>query len=272
MKPVFFTLVLLSGLAGAQPTSSVVHEIDDPRVREHRTKPEEALHRTQQEMDAPPKMTFRIRPGRNCVFEVVVTAEGAVESFEPKNVSQFCAPHVQDAEAILRNRVYKPWLIDGLPSKVRIVDWVNIYPPERWGPPLPFPENVDRSSLEFELERTVCFGTCPSYTVSVSGDGMVRFDGRERVAVPGHQTAHISPEAVTDLLAKFRSADFLSAWPAYQELVTDSPTQKLTLRINGQTKTVTDYVGLSVGLPLAIEQLEDAIDIAAGTDRWVKGK
>jgi hypothetical protein len=272
MKPILFALVLFSVSAGAQQNTDIIVEIKDPHIWEHRTVPEEALHRTQQEMHDLEKqrLGFAYRTSQ-CIFDVVVTANGFVESFQPQKVDQFCKPYLPQATAILHHRTYKPWMVAGVPAKVRIQDWVDIYPPERWGPPVPFPAKVDRSTLEFQLERTLCYGTCPSYTVSVGGDGTVRFYGREMVAIPGHHVAHVPPGVVTDLLDQFRAADFLSALPQYRGNWTDNPTQTLTLRINGQTKVVTDYVGLDVGLPLAIKQLEDSVDTVVRTERWVKG-
>jgi hypothetical protein len=90
-------------------------------------------------------------------------------------------------------------------------------------------------------------------------------------ALPGLHTAHISSAAVTELLNQFRAANFLSALPAYKSDWTDNSTQTLSLHINGQVKTVVDYIGLDVGLPLAIHNLEAALDSAAGTERWIKG-
>jgi hypothetical protein len=43
------------------------------------------------------------------------------------------------------------------------------------------------------------------------------------------------------------------------------------LSVGGRTKTVTDYVGEQVGMPVVITDLENAVDEAAGTERWIKG-
>jgi ankyrin repeat protein len=269
---VFFTLTLLTGVSVAQAKNPPV-EIKDSRVWEHRLAPEEALHRSQQEMDELLKQSrfiFAHQTGE-CLFDVVVSAKGAVESFQLVESSQFCNPHQQEAESVLRSRSYQPWLVVGIPARVKIEDWVNIYPPERWGAPVPFPEKVDRSTLEFQLERTLCRGSCPSYIVSIAGDGTVRFDGRASVAIPGLHGAHISLDAVTQLIQQFRAANFLAALPKYRSDWTDNSTQTLSLHINGQVKTVVDYIGLEVGLPLAIRNLETALDSAAGTERWIKG-
>jgi hypothetical protein len=267
-------LLLPLGVSIAQETENPASEIKDSSVRIHRIGPEEALHRSQQEMNEllkQSRFTFGHQMGE-CLFEVVVSANGAVDSFRLMESSQFCEPHEPDAEAILRSRSYRPWRIDGIPARVKIQDWVIIYPPERWGAPVPFPETVDRSKLEFQLERTLCRGSCPSYTLSIAGDGTVRFDGRASVAIPGLHTAHISSEAVTELINQFRAANFLCALPAYKSDWTDNSTQTLSLHINGLVKTVVDYIGLDVGLPLAIHNLEAALDNAAGTERWIKVK
>lgn len=268
----FFILTLLTGVSVAQETKNPPIEIKDSRAWEHRIGAEEALHRSQQEMDErnQQRIAFPNHSGQ-CLFDVVVSANGMIESFQLIKSSFPCEPHQQKAEAILSSRSYHPWLVDGIPARVKIQDWVNIYPPERWGTLIQFPESVDRNTLEFQLERTRCLGSCPSYTISIEGDGTVRFDGRAWVAIPGHHTAHVSPEVVTELIHQFRAASFLSALATYRGNWTDNPTQTISLRINGQVKTVVDYVGLDVGLPLAIRNLETFVDSAAGTERWIKG-
>src|SRR5947208_1474873 len=39
--------------------------------------------------------------------------------------------------------------------------------------------------LRITLERSTCFGTCPDYKLTVTGDGTVVFEGREFVKVKG---------------------------------------------------------------------------------------
>jgi ankyrin repeat protein len=270
-----FTGVSSGTLAYAQTTPPTQAEnpveIKDASVPEHRTQPAEALHRTAQEMEElkSNRRAFALQTA-TCLFDVVVSANGIVESLTPLPSISPCGVHEQEAEEIIRARGYTPWFVDGAPARVKIQDWVSVYPPERWGPTVPFPEKVDKTTLEFQLERTTCFGSCPAYRVSVRGDGTVLFDGRRGVYLPGHHTAHIPRASVDALIAEFRAANFLSALPKYQGNWSDNPTQTLALRLNGTTKTVVDYVGLDDGLPLAVKNLQDAVDKAAQTDRWIK--
>ncbi len=55
----------------------------------------------------------------------------------------------------------------------------------------------------------------------------------------------------------------------YRAGVTDNPTYCLELVIGSKNKTVIDYVGTWVGMPTFVSELEEAVDEAAGTDRWI---
>lgn len=134
-----------------------------------------------------------------------------------------------------------------------------------------FPDIRDWKTLRITLDRTMCFGTCPSYTVQISGDGSVLFQGRACVATKGEQRAQIPEAAVKDLVAKFRAAEYFSLRDSYRAAVTDNPTTTTSIAFDGRKKAVSDYVGGSVGMPRAVSDLESAIDAAAGTKRWISG-
>jgi ankyrin repeat protein len=202
-------------------------------------------------------------------FDIVVSKQGRVESAtlvgnEPK--------HVEEARAAEMARHFKPWTRNGQPIRVKVRDFVSLLPPEKWGPiPHRFPKPWSLADAEVTLSRTGCFGACPAYSVSIAGDGTVRFNGQLFVLIPGEHVAKISPDRVRDLIGKFESANFFSARDEYVSRVTDNPTQTLVLKVAGQTKTVVDYVGLRAGLPLVIKDLEDQVDEAADTGCWVNG-
>lgn len=134
-----------------------------------------------------------------------------------------------------------------------------------------FPEVKDWNSVVIELSRGVCYGTCPVYHVEIHGDGKVEFNGRQYVAQSGHHEAQISPDAVRTLFEKFRAADFFSLKDGYRGDITDHPSYSVTLRYDGREKSVADYAGDMVGMPKVVSELEDAVDEAAGTERWIKG-
>lgn len=119
------------------------------------------------------------------------------------------------------------------------------------------------------LERTVCFGFCPAYTVSVSTSGEVIYRGERFVNVGGEQRAQIAPEEVARLLQRFDAIGFERLRDEYRAQVSDLPTTTITLERNGRVKRVVDYGGVSAGMPQAVRELQDEIDRVAGTSRWV---
>jgi hypothetical protein len=124
------------------------------------------------------------------------------------------------------------------------------------------------ATVVIRLERDACFGTCPVYSVELRGTGDAIYEGGCFTMVPGRRTERIDPRVIAELMEQFRKADFWSLQPAYRAQITDSPTNRVTLTIGGQTKTVEDYVGKMVGMPPEVTALEDAIDRATGSARW----
>ncbi|MDX2276395.1 MAG: DUF6438 domain-containing protein [Hyphomonadaceae bacterium] len=119
------------------------------------------------------------------------------------------------------------------------------------------------------LTRSICFGFCPDYTVSIDQDGVVRYEGRRFVNVTGVQQSQVSAAEVQALLARFDAVDFMSLRDEYRSPVSDMPTYTLTLTRNGRTKTVIDYAGTGAGMPQAVRDLEAEIDRVANTAQWV---
>jgi hypothetical protein len=146
---------------------------------------------------------------------------------------------------------------------------------------------VDLAATTITLERSACYGSCPVYSLTIHGDGRVRFSSGldvqiddpfhragagtiGNVAMPGVHEAKIPVADVAGLLKKFDQAGFLNLRDEYRAQVTDMPTQVITLVVGDRRKTVVDYAGMDVGMPAAVQALEQEVDRVAGSDRWVK--
>jgi hypothetical protein len=132
-----------------------------------------------------------------------------------------------------------------------------------------FPAMNSPADFSIRLSRSGCYGFCPSYSVTISGDGTVHYQGGRSVSIAGEHTTRVSPETARQLLDDFRKANFFDLQSEYRASVTDNPTYRLELIVGTTRKTVTDYVGQWVGMPAAITHLEDAVDRATGSARWV---
>ena len=176
------------------------------------------------------------------------------------------------AEAAVRSLHYRPFKRNGHAVWATFEQGVPIIPPEMLpGPHVNFPQIHDWNSLRMSLERTGCLGTCPAYSVEVHGDGTVLYNGTAYVAVLGKHRGQISQQAVLDIFNDFRDSDYFSLRNSYRMGVTDNPTFTTSLEFDGRSKQVVDYVGLAIGMPAAVNKLENTIDELADAARWTKG-
>jgi ankyrin repeat protein len=152
-----------------------------------------------------------------------------------------------------------------------VEEYVDLVPPERL-PKVHVTPPVLRqdSKIIITLVRTGCFGTCPSYSVTIRNDSIL-FNGHGYVVASGKHTDTARPQDVRALAKKFIAADFYSLDSVYRAGVTDNPTYVLSIDIDGRKKEVMDYVGSWVGMPAVVTELEDAVDSFAHTERWIKG-
>ena len=158
-----------------------------------------------------------------------------------------------------------------MPVTVEVEEYIDLVPPER----LPkrhvtAPAIRPDSKVTVTLERTGCFGSCPSYTVAVSTAGIV-FDGRGFVVAEGKHTDTVDADDVRKLAKRIVDADFYSLDDSYSASATDLPTYVLTVSIDGHQKQVVDYEGAWEGMPAVVNELEERVDALARTQRWIEG-
>ena len=134
------------------------------------------------------------------------------------------------------------------------------------------------------LERTVCFGSCPIYKLTVDADGTVTFEGRRNVKVKGFVKDRLPRDDLRNLILAFEAASFFTLNDSYQtekdgcpEVWTDNPTAITSIRMNHKTKTISHYYGCQTGrgtaiYPNGLTNLEAQIDKIVGTDKWIKIK
>ncbi|MBL7998813.1 MAG: hypothetical protein JNL32_09270 [Candidatus Kapabacteria bacterium] len=116
------------------------------------------------------------------------------------------------------------------------------------------------------LDRSGCFGKCPTYTITFTGDGKAVYKGVENVERIGYYTATISREQLRFLCNEFAKARFFSMKNIYDDKVTDIPTYTVKYRLNGRTKTVIDRYDP----PKQLRALEATIDSLGNTLAWKK--
>jgi hypothetical protein len=132
------------------------------------------------------------------------------------------------------------------------------------------PQPSDIKDVVITLERTVCFGICPDYTLTIYGDGTITYVGRQFVRTQGTRTITISEEKIRQLLSEFQRVDYFSLDDSYEEfMATDMPSAITSLKVNGKTKAVRHYHG-DFSAPEQLTELEDRIDEIINSDQWIK--
>lgn len=193
------------------------------------------------------------------VVDVDATGDSGVMNFWPQLQSE------------VRQWKFTPFEENGKAVTAEVEEYLDLVPPRRLPKNHVTPPALRRDSkVEIKLERSGCFGSCPSYSVTVSTDGIV-FTGGGYVAAAGKHTDGIDAYEVRKLAKKFVAADFYSMDSSYTASVTDSPSYRLSISIDGHSKEVKDYVGAWVGMPAVISELEDEVDALGKTERWIEG-
>ncbi len=124
------------------------------------------------------------------------------------------------------------------------------------------------------LSRTVCYGSCPVYDVSIFADGTVRWNGERFVQTIGPAASSISSQQVNDLIQSLVSGGFFNFKDSYRyrinangttTSVSDQSTTFLTVRRGEVSKKIEDYAFSPDGL----RGLELLVDRTANSHRWI---
>jgi Domain of unknown function (DUF6438) len=114
------------------------------------------------------------------------------------------------------------------------------------------------------LERTSCLGSCPDYTVTIHGDGSVRYEGRAYVQTRGLRTRTIPHSTVQKLIQKLSKERFFQ-WKEEKMVCVDFPEVNITASLNGQEKHVLE----GCNSPGQVLSLAAEIDKLSGAKGWV---
>jgi len=144
--------------------------------------------------------------------------------------------------------------------------------------PPSFLDNNVKPTVVITLQRTVCYGTCPEYKVTIFADGRVLYEGVSSVKTKGQAWGRISRQKLEDLILEFQNIYYFNLNDSYTpgtkacpQSMTDMPAATTSLSWNGKSKTIVHYHGCR-GLQVLdlLTQLENKIDEAVNVNKWVK--
>jgi hypothetical protein len=124
--------------------------------------------------------------------------------------------------------------------------------------------------LVIVLERMMCPGACPDYSLFIYGDGKIVYEGRHYVAVKGKHKGSISKASVKLLVDEFYRIGFFSLKDRYDPIISDCAITKISILANGKKKEVVNCHPSQA--PEDLYQLEKMIDEVVRSERWVRHK
>ncbi len=134
--------------------------------------------------------------------------------------------------------------------------------------------------LVITLQRTMCFGPCPDYKLTVNSNGAVTFKGGQFTNIKGMAKGKITLPNLKTIISAFEQADFFNLKNSYAqssdgcgEIWTDNPSEIISIQIEGKNKTVLHYFGCAKVAGNALERivrLGQTIDKTTNSKRWVE--
>jgi hypothetical protein len=133
-----------------------------------------------------------------------------------------------------------------------------------------------RPTKVITLERTVCFGACPNYKLTIFSDGRVSYEGIRFVKKMGKATGHVSRAKLDRLIEQFTNIYYFNLPDSFKpgdktcpQVATDMPSATTSLTWRGRSKTITHYHGCSGASALELlTNLENKIDEAVNVKKW----
>ncbi len=127
---------------------------------------------------------------------------------------------------------------------------------------------IAQNKLTFiKIERTPCYGKCPSYSVELKPDGKLIYNGRANVKMLGTFDGQISKEKAARIFKNYEKNNFLKLQNKYVVLATDLPS--LIVEVV-QNKTSKKILRADAG-PSYLRQLGADMDELVQTVQW-KGR
>lgn len=120
---------------------------------------------------------------------------------------------------------------------------------------------------EIGIERTACFGTCPTYLFIAYSDGRFRYEGYKHIERKGAYSGTFHPRDFHQLARYVKEIGYMELHDRYKFPGTDSPTTYTMVVMNGQRKTISNYGGGGPAKLWALEQLIGNMMSNANWDR-----
>jgi hypothetical protein len=130
---------------------------------------------------------------------------------------------------------------------------------------------IDATGIDdavIQLSRSGCFGSCPSYAVTIHGSGRVEFSGDGYVCKRHPEPIQVDRESIARLVRGLEAVDFMSMPSFERGRGMDAPASKIIFGRRGSMHTV-DHEYADRFAPPLLGLIEQQIDEVAQDSRWL---
>ena len=124
--------------------------------------------------------------------------------------------------------------------------------------------------FEIILDQGPCFGFCPTYTVTLTNDGTLVFEGIENLESIGVETDTIPSRDIANLISYIDEIDYFSLENPDDGGITDVPRTITTVTIGDKTNTITN-IHTELGGDPHVAKLESMINGLANAQNRIDG-
>ncbi len=116
-----------------------------------------------------------------------------------------------------------------------------------------------------EMERTPCFGKCPTYIVRINANGQVYYDGKKNTAFVGKRNGKLALTEVKKLFKAFEKYKLTALSGVYKPLASDLSHINYQFVINKKSKRIKNA---DAG-PEYLTKLSKQVDVALNKVIWI---
>ncbi|MCH9657308.1 DUF4377 domain-containing protein [archaeon] len=124
-------------------------------------------------------------------------------------------------------------------------------------------------AFEIILDQGPCFGFCPTYSVTITNDGKLVFEGIENLETVGIKTDMIDSRDIANLISYVERIDYFSLEDPDDGGITDIPRTVTTVTIGDKTNAITN-IPMDFG-NLEVAKLESMINDLADSQNRIEG-
>jgi hypothetical protein len=125
-------------------------------------------------------------------------------------------------------------------------------------------------SLYAAIERSPCFGRCPTYVISIYKSGYVVYEGKKWVDHLGFFYTFISSKQLAEIADMAKKINFDQMQDAYHDpQIMDAPSTFTSYRVNGKIKRIDNTYGAA---PQGLVDFSKFLDDMFEGTNWIKIK